>query len=111
MRQKLKTYGFTICIFILGLNCSMSSVSISDIKGSPEEYRGQDVTVKGVIDEIISIPLVNIRVFNLKGYDDSIWIIGKAPATEGSEVVVKGTVDIAVRIADQNFGTVIRMDD
>lgn len=91
-------------------SCGSSLVPVADITGNPDKYRHKDVQVEGVIDSIISIPIVNVRAFRLKGYNDSIWVLGKAPGTEGQQVIVRGTVDTAVSLGDRDLGTVIRLD-
>ncbi len=112
--QKLKAYARLIILILILLftaSCGPSITPIADIMEQADEYRDQGVRVEGIIDTIISIPFVKIRAFRLVGDNDSIWVLGQAPATEGSFVIVTGRVDTAISFGDMNLGTVIKLDD
>ncbi len=110
--QKMRRYvRLVILMLLITTSCGLSLTPIADITERAEEYRGKDVRVEGVIDTIISIPLVSIRAFRLVGDTDSIWVLGQAPATEGSRVSIAGVVDTAISFGDMELGTVIKLAD
>ncbi len=111
MRKILIVLSLGAVVLIQACNTIFKQTEIVDITSAPNSYDGKTVTVAGFISNIISIPLVNIRAFKLKDGEDSIWILGRAPKSEGSEVLITGEVDVAIRLGDMNLGTVIRLKD
>ena len=104
-------YVISVMLLLTMISCGVSRIQVSAIKSNPDLYRGKTVKIEGIIDSILSIPLVNIKAFQLNDEGEKIWVLGPAPGKKGDMASVIGTVDVAVKIGEMNLGTIIRLED
>jgi len=89
--------------FILLLGCNgLFTTPIGKILADPRSYAGKTVTVSGEVTQIFS--LVFIKYFKLRDKTGEIVIVSYRPLPRiGTKVKVKGTVQEAFSIGDQQL--------
>jgi len=101
------TLALTLFVGILPL-AGCGSDKISDILANPDQYQGQEVTIKGTVGEILWLALLSKGAYEISDDSNTIWVTTtKEPPSKGSEVSVQGTVSTAVKIGEHSLGTVI----
>ena len=97
-----------LCIMVFAAGCT--STKISDILGNPDKYAGKEVSVSGKVTEKYWVDIFGITAGACQIDDGSgkIWVITKQePPEEGEKASARGSVEVAGKIGNRSFGTVI----
>lgn len=91
-------------------NCNyFGFTKIKEIIDSPMKFEGKEVKVKGVVENSLRIPFTEMVLYSLKDESGSILVIGSGTKpNNGDSLKVKGTVNTAIKIGDETFGTHIK---
>ncbi len=95
-------------ILIFASGCT--STKISDILDNPDKYTGKEVSVSGKVTEKYWVDIFGITAGACQIDDGSgkIWVITKQePPKEGEKASARGSVEVAGKIGNRSFGTVI----
>lgn len=95
-KRTVKFLGFAILVVsaILASGC-VGYVKIDDIQKEPSKYEDKNISVRGSISEVASIPGIKEGFYEIDDGTDSIWVITQAGTPEkGKTYSVKGTVKI-----------------
>ncbi|MDD5702898.1 MAG: hypothetical protein PHU23_12710 [Dehalococcoidales bacterium] len=95
-------------IMVFAAGCT--STKISDILGNPDKYDGKEVSVSGKVTEKYWVDILGITAGACQIDDGSgkIWVITKQePPEEGEKASARGSVEVAGKIGNRSFGTVI----
>lgn len=105
---------FLLC-FLMGTILFLSAcdkimpVPIGKIKDNPREYSGKIVTIEGEVSKVFSFFVV--KYFFLKDNTGEITIISDKPLPKvGTKLKVKGTVEEAFSLGDQQLLVVLEDD-
>jgi hypothetical protein len=94
-------------IFLIILSCA-ASVSIGEIKNTPERYHDKKVTVAGTVDETLTLPILGVGVYLLNDGTGKIWVKPKESVPEkGERVYVKGVIKVGLAISGRSFGLIL----
>jgi hypothetical protein len=86
----------------------IGATKISNIKADSAKFEGKTVTIKGTVAESIWLNLANKGTYQVGDGSDTIWVIStQPPPAKGASVTTEGTVNSAVTILGQSYGTVI----
>ena len=106
--SRIQSVGIAILLSSLILSgCSgLFSTPIGKILANPRAYAGQTVTVSGEVTQIFS--LVIIKYFRVRDETGEITIVtDKPPPKVGTKVKVKGTVQEAFSIGNQQLIVIV----
>lgn len=104
IENRMSITGLAILFsFLILLGCSsLFTTPIGKILADPRAYAGKTVTVSGEVTQIFS--LVFIKYFKLRDKTGEIVIVSYRPLPRiGTKVKVKGTVQEAFSIGDQQL--------
>lgn len=105
--MKFKYFSFLSFFLILLLFCA-SIVRISDIKQKPNEFHDKYVTLIGYVDEVITLPVLGIGVYQLDDGTDKIWVKPHSKIPEkGNRVQVSGEIKVGLTISGRSFGLIL----
>lgn len=95
-------------IIILLLIAGCGPTKIEDIQNKSDKFKDQQVTLRGEVIEVLSIPFVHKGAYQIDDSTGKIWVIpsGNIP-TRGDKVTVTGTVKIGVEFAGKHLGVVL----
>lgn len=85
-----------------------STVQISDIRNSPNQYHNKRVTLSGTVDETITLPILGVGVYQLNDGTGTIWVKPKEmTVAKGDQVMVTGTIKVGITISGRSFGLIL----
>jgi len=94
-------------LFLVVLSCA-ASVSIGEIKNSPQRFHDKKVTVAGTVDETLTLPILGVGVYLLNDGTGKIWVKPKNNMPEkGDRVYVTGTIKVGLAISGRSFGLIL----
>jgi hypothetical protein len=104
-RRRVLVPGLLAGIAALALaGCAYFATDINTIKEAPEKYLGQDVTIAGVVQDAVSLPLLP-AVYAVRDSTGVMYVLTKAqPPTVGSRVRIRGRVAAAIMLRELNVG-------
>ena len=108
LKNRIQRVGSAILFFSLILSgCSgLFSTPIGKILADPRAYAGKTVTVSGEVTQIFS--LVFIKYFRMRDETGEIVIVTDKPLPKvGTKIRVKGTVEEAFSIGDQQLIVIV----
>lgn len=83
-------------------------IRISDIQNRPTEYHDKLVTVSGIVEEVITLPILGIGVYKLNDGTGEIWVKPADEAPYKSErVKVNGVIKVGLTISGRTFGLIL----
>lgn len=98
---------FLLVLFLLSLYCA-AAVSIGEIKNSPQRFHDKRVTISGIVDETITLPILGVGVFQLNDGTGKIWVKPNNRMPEKSDrVSVTGTIKVGLTISGKSFGMIL----
>ncbi len=105
--MKKSTLIVALLIIVAFWQCA-STVRISDIRNSPNQYHNKKVTLSGTVDETITLPILGVGVYQLNDGTGTIWVKPKEtiPA-KGDQVMVSGTIKVGITISGRSFGLIL----
>ena len=96
-----------LVLFLCILSCA-ASVSIGEIKNSPQRFHDKKVTVAGTVDETLTLPILGVGVYLLNDGTGKIWVKPKNNMPEkGDRVYVTGTIKVGLAISGRSFGLIL----
>ena len=103
-----KSYiGFVLGLIIVLLNCA-ATVRIGDIRNTPNRFHNKKVTVRGTVDQTLTLPILGVGVYQLNDGSGKIWVKPKQKTPEkGDHVIVTGTIKVGITISGRNFGLIL----
>lgn len=84
---------------------------IGDIVARPTEFEGREIKIRGQVDDVSKIPIIDVRIYVLKDDTGSIPVISASSSTlpaVGQKVAVRGHAESAMIVAGQSFGLTFR---
>lgn len=101
---------YLLLIAVVGmiiLSCA-GSVSVSEIKNSPQRYHDKKVTIGGTVDETVTLPILGVGVYLLNDGTGKIWVKPKQNIFEkGDRVHVTGVIKVGLSISGRSFGLIL----
>jgi hypothetical protein len=96
-----------IIIMAIVLSCA-GVVRVSDIRERPSEFHDQRITLSGHVEEVITMPILGIGVYELNDGTGNIWVKpeGRTPR-KGDKVKVTGEVKVGLMVSGQSFGIIL----
>lgn len=101
-----------IILFVLiFMTMCASIVHISEIKERPREYHDKHITLTGTVDDVITLPILGVGVYQIDDGSGQIWVkpSGDIPY-KGDRVRVSGTVKVGLEISGKTFGLILIED-
>lgn len=96
-----------LALLVLGCYCA-ASISIGEIKDSPQRFHNKKVTLNGVVDETITLPILGVGVYQLNDGTGKIWVKPETAIPEkGDRVRVSGTIKVGLTISGKSFGLIL----
>ncbi len=108
LRSRMQRAGLAILFSSLVLSgCSeLFSTPIGKILADPRAYAGKTVTVSGEVTQVFS--LIFIKYFRLRDKTGEIVVVTDKPLPKvGTKISVKGTVQEAFSIGDQQLMVIV----
>ncbi len=107
LRSRIQKAGLAILFSSLMLSgCGLFSTPIGKILADPRAYAGKTVTVSGEVTQVFS--LIFIKYFRLKDKTGEIVVVTDKPLPKvGTKISVKGTVQEAFSIGDQQLIVIV----
>lgn len=104
-----KTF-ITLCLVMLLLTgCGLMSTPIKKILDNPRDYSGKMVTLSGEVTETIS--LFVIKYYVVKDRSGEIIVVTRKPLPrKGTKIMVKGVVQEAFSLGDQQLIVIMEKD-
>lgn len=98
-----KTLAVTCLVLLLSAGCSsLMATPIKKIIDNPRDYSAKPVTISGEVTEIFS--LFVIKYFVVKDSSGEIIVVTQKPLpAKGSKITVKGNVQEAFSLGDQQL--------
>ncbi len=91
MRRK-NTILLVVLMAVIPLAACASSVPIERIKTEPAQYAGQEVTIRGTVDNVIGIPFTLYSIYMLSDGTGRMPVFSDIERQEGEEVTVTAKV-------------------
>ncbi len=113
--NNLVLYHKIVCVIsLLGMifisGCNILTTPIKKIIENPRDYNGKQVTVSGQVGEIFS--LFVIKYFVIKDDTGEIIVVTQRPLPKkDAKIKVKGTVEEAFSIGDQQLIVILETED
>jgi len=109
MRKIYRVIPIAALMFVLG--CA-STVRIGEIRESPRRFHDQKVTVSGVVDETLTLPVLGIGVYRLNDSTGSLWVKPKKDVPfRNDRVTVSGVIKVGISISGKSFGVILIEDN
>ncbi len=100
------------CFFLQLLLFSGCVSKIATVQQNIDRYKDQSVSVRGKVQETLTIPGIQTGIYQIKDNSGQIWVISSNQIPKrGERVLVKGTVSTGIEVLGKKFGTVIREID
>ncbi len=100
------------CFFLQLLLFSGCVSKIATVQQNIDRYKDQSVSVRGKVQETLTIPGIQTGIYQIKDNSGQIWVISSNQIPKrGERVLVKGTVSTSIEVLGKKFGTVIREID
>lgn len=104
-----KRFAAACLVILLSAGCSLMATSIKKILDNPRDYSGKTVTVSGEVTELFS--LFVIKYFMVKDRSGEIIVVTQKPLpAKGSKITVKGTVQEAFSMGDNQLIVIIEKE-
>ncbi len=80
--------------------------STGDIRRNPASFEGKEVTVRGTVNEVTKLPMVEVKSYTVLDSTGEIRVTtrGAAPA-KGERVTVRGVVSSTAIVGSHSLGT------
>jgi len=105
MRNKTLFISFILLMILAG--CAARS-RISDIRNTPRRFHDKVVTIGGVVENTVSIPLINVGVYQINDGSGKIWVKPKNTTPfKGDRITVTGKIKVGLTISGKNFGIIL----
>jgi len=79
--------------------------SVADIKRNPASFEGKEVVIKGTVQEVTKLPIVELKTYVLADSTGEITVTTKsAPPAKGERLLVRGDVASAAIVGGHSFG-------
>jgi len=102
-RQRL---GAVSIAFAAGMVAACGARTINELLADPAKYRNQEITVRGTVDESVSI--AGRGAFRLKDGDQGLWVVTTVGAPrKGARVDVTGRLQDGYDLS--GFGQIIQL--
>jgi len=102
---------FPILVLAFVLNCA-SSVRISEIKDTPRRFHDKKVTISGIVDETLTLPILGVGVYRLDDGTGNIWVKPKNEVPfKNDRVTVSGIIKVGISISGRSFGLILIEDE
>jgi len=103
-----RCYFLSMLLFLLLFFYCAASVKIGDIKSTPNRFHNKKVTLRGTVDETITLPILGVAVYYLNDGSGKIWVKPKqATPAKGDRVTVTGTIKVGLTISGRSFGMIL----
>lgn len=113
MRRSYRVRLATLAVLLaacLTASCT-GATDISDLLSNAEQYDGKEVRVRGTVRNVVRIPLVDIRLYNVDdGTGEVVVLTSGALPSRGDRVTVKGTFSSLGSVNGQSVGPHIRVE-
>jgi len=95
-KRAVKFLGFAILVVsVILISGCVGYIKIGDIQKEPSKYEDKNISVRGSISEVMSMPAVKEGFYKIDDGTGSIWVITQVGTPEkGKTYSVKGTVKI-----------------
>ena len=110
INRKCKIAVFLLSVSLLLISCdSIFSTPINNILENPRNYNGRSIKISGEVTEVFS--LILIKYFVVKDKTGEIIVVTKRLLPrKGDMITVKGTVQEAFSIGDQQLIVIMEND-
>jgi len=105
-----KPFGARVALVLAIAAAGCASVGIGvtpagDIRRSPASFEGKEVTVRGTVNEVTRLPLVEVKSYTVLDPSGEIRVTtrGAAPA-KGERVIVRGVVSSTAIVGGHSLG-------
>ena len=106
MRFNSKFFAI-VCLIAILVSCA-SIIRVSDIKERPRKYHDKLITLSGYVDNVITMPVLGIGVYELNDGTGKIWVKPTAEAPyKGDRVKVTGTIKVGFTMSGKTFGLIL----
>ncbi len=96
-----------ICVVTL-LGCA-SGATIGAVTATPAEFQDAEVSLRGTVTEIVTVPFARRSVFRLQDSTGAIWVLGVGDAPKrDDDRTVTGTVRTGITIGTRTFGVLLK---
>lgn len=89
MNKRIQTALLLLGVLLLMAGCA---TTIADIQADPGQYAGQDVSLSGEVERVISIPLTALQVYELKDATESMAVFSVKEKKKGQRVSITARV-------------------
>ncbi len=103
-----KTLLGTMIIFFFSLLFCAAHTRIADIRQAPRKFHDQTVTVSGTICNVITLPVLDVGIFQIDDGTGKIWVKPKHEVPFMNEhISVTGTIKVGISIGGKDFGLIL----
>lgn len=107
-RTRTLVARFVLCLGLAVAGCAsigIGVISVGEIRRSPASFEGKEVTVRGTVNEVTKLPIVEVKSYTVLDSTGEIRVTtrGVAPA-KGERVVVRGVVSSTAIIGGHSLG-------
>ena len=105
--RSINKFFALICLVIIIISCA-SFIKISDIKERPRKFHDKQITLSGYVDNVVTLPVLGVGVYQLDDGTGKIWIkpAGEAPY-KGERLKIIGTIKVGLTISGKTFGLIL----
>jgi len=104
-KKHLKSILLILIIFLI--SCA-ARTRISAIKQAPRRYHDRVVTVSGVVKNTITLPVLNVGLFQIDDGTGKIWVKPREKTPfKGQRVSVTGKIKVGLTISGRSFGVIL----
>lgn len=98
---------FPILLLAFLANCA-SSVRIGEIQKTPRNFHDKKVTVSGIVDETLTLPILGVGVFRLDDGTGKIWVKPKNDVPfKNDRITISGIIKVGISISGRSFGVIL----
>ena len=102
-----KILSTTIILLVILIGCA-ARTRILDIKQTPNHFHNKTVTITGTVTKTISLPVLNVGIFQIDDGTGDIWVKPKhATALKGDRVAVRGKIKVGISLSGRSFGIIL----
>ena len=100
--------GLVLAMGFVAAGCASIGIGVTpagDIKRNPASFEGKEVTVRGTVNEVTKLPLVEVKSYTVLDSTGEIRVTtrGAAPA-KGDRVAVRGVVSSTAIVGGHSLG-------
>jgi hypothetical protein len=94
-------------LLIIILSCA-ARTRIFDIKQTPRKFHDKSVSISGTVINTITLPVLNIGVFQVDDGSGKIWVKPKTKTPlKGERVAITGKIKVGFTISGRSFGVIL----